>query len=164
MDCGGEIMNRLPRNNKGVTLIELISAIAILSIVAFSAFTLLMFSIRSHNFIMSGSSAAQDADLLNKRLELLFTDSVTVELAETDEEKVITLSYENGTEDETTLCIEDGNLVFTDGDSNEVWQENLSDFKAEPVGETGLLKVSYTIGNRSFMKLFRVSKIAKTSQ
>ena len=62
------------KNNKGFSLMELISAIAILSIVAIAAFTLLMFSINSNNMILSGASASQDAELLNKRLELLFGD------------------------------------------------------------------------------------------
>ena len=51
---------------------ELISAIAILSIVAIAAFTLLIFSINSNNLILPGASASQDAELLNKLTQLSF--------------------------------------------------------------------------------------------
>ena len=43
------------RSNRGATLLELIAAVAVLSIVGLAAFTLLMFSIRTNNFIVDGT-------------------------------------------------------------------------------------------------------------
>lgn len=152
-------MKHLSKNNKGVTLIELISAIAILAIVAISVFTLLMFSIRSHNFIMSGSSSAQDAELLNKRLEIIFSEAEfpsaeeDSELKEEIELNAIVLS------DNKKLSFSENCLLLQDttqDDALEILQDNLSAFEIHRVTDTKIVRVSYTIGDRNFVKLFRV--------
>lgn len=160
-------------HNKGFTLIELISAIAILSIVGISAFTLLMFSIRSNNMIVTGTSAAQDADLLNKRLEILFDrEDCFVAVATSGEptesgveNSSITISFHppesNGSSvyawTGESLDFSNGTLRILNENSEEILQDKLSDFAVERVPNTNLLKVSYTIGDRSFLKLFRVN-------
>ena len=107
--------------NKGFTLIELISAIAILSIVAFSAFTLLMFSIRSNNVIVTGASAAQDADLLNKRLELCFADAV---LTGDVSVSLDAIAFSDGKK----LRFAENVLYFDkDSDEDEILQDNLQE-------------------------------------
>ena len=145
-------------NNKGFSLIELISAIAILSIVAISAFTLLMFSINSNNMILSGASASRDAELLNKRLELLFGDQyISIE-----EELCVIKLYEvqedvySPTGEE--LFYDGGTLTFG-AESPELLQENLSSFSVSQVEGTSLIKISYTIGDHSFTKLFSVKDV-----
>ena len=147
------MMNR--NTNKGFTLIELISAIAILSIVAFSAFTLLMFSIRSNNVIVTGASAAQDADLLNKRLELCFADAV---LTGDVSVSLDAIDFSDGKK----LRFAENVLYFGNGsDEAEILQDNLQSFEITPVNDTDLVRVSYTIGERNFVKLFRLNTAAE---
>ena len=146
-------MNR--NTDKGFTLIELISAIAILSIVAFSAFTLLMFSIRSNNVIVTGASAAQDADLLNKRLELCFADAV---LTGDVSVSLDAIDFSDGKK----LRFAENVLYFDKGsDEDEILQDNLQSFEITPVNGTDLVRVSYTIGERNFVKLFRLNTTAE---
>ena len=155
-------MNR--NTDKGFTLIELISAIAMLSIVAFSAFTLLMFSIRSNNVIVTGASAAQDADLLNKRLELCFADAVL-----TGDVNVNGNGNGNGVlldaidfSDGKKLRFAENVLYFGNGsDDDEILQDNLQSFEIMKVNGTDLIRVSYTIGERNFVKLFRLNTAAE---
>ena len=146
-------MKHLSKNNKGVTLIELISAIAILAIVAISVFTLLMFSIRSHNFIMSGSSSAQDAELLNKRLEIIFSEAEFPSAEGEIDLNAIVLS-----DNKKLSFSEDGLLLQDTTQENEleIIQDNLSSFEIHRVTNTKIVRVSYTIGDRNFVKLFRV--------
>lgn len=139
--------------DKGFTLIELISAIAILSIVAFSAFTLLMFSIRSNNVIVTGASAAQDADLLNKRLELCFANAVLSD--EVDEINLEAIDCGGG-----KILWLDGDVLYfgsNDPEEDEILQDNLRSFEITKVNGTNLIRVSYTIGERDFVKLFRLN-------
>ena len=149
-------------HNKGFTLIELISAIAILSIVGISAFTLLMFSIRSNNLIVTGTSAAQDADLLNKRLEILFEDTKVVLMPEDKSEnetwqriKLVPMQDE---EIEAYLEVVDNALQYSVPPAEpEIYQDNLSFFEIRLIPDTNLLRISYSIGDREFTKLFRVN-------
>ena len=155
----------MKHNNQGYTLMELISAIAILSIVAIAAFTLLMFSINSNNMILSGASASQDAELLNKRLDLLFEDVyISLEIAENGEmsdvlfyEKVTVQDEETYHETGKKLILSNGKLTYDDGTTAELLQENLSDFSISSVNGTSLVKISYSIGDHLFTKLFRVN-------
>ena len=155
----------MKHNNKGFSLVELISAIAILSIVAIAAFTLLMFSINSNNMILAGASASQDAELLNKRLKLLFADQhIYLEIADTEEfeevifyEKVTVQDEETYPETGKKLILSNGKLTYGDETSVELLQENLSDFSISSVNGTSLIKISYSIGDHHFTKLFRVN-------
>ena len=155
------------KNNQGYTLMELISAIAILSIVAIAAFTLLMFSINSNNMILSGASASRDAELLNKRLDLLLADQyISLEIAENGELSGV-LFYEVE-QDKVTysqtakkLILSNGKLTYGDETSVELLQENLSDFSISSVNGTSLIKISYSIGDHHFTKLFRVNFVPK---
>ena len=150
------MMNR--NTDKGFTLIELISAIAILSIVAFSAFTLLMFSIRSNNVIVTGASAAQDADLLNKRLELCFADAVLTGDVNGNSVSLDAIAFSDGKK----LRFAENVLYFGNGsDEAEILQDNLQSFEITPVNDTDLVRVSYTIGERNFVKLFRLNTAAE---
>lgn len=148
-------------NNKGFSLMELISAIAILSIVAISAFTLLMFSINSNNMILAGASASQDAELLNKRLESLFVDQhIYLETGELEEvifyKKITVQGEETYPETGKKLILSNGKLTYGDEASAELLQENLSEFSISSVNGTSLIKISYSIGDHQFTKLFRV--------
>lgn len=159
----------MKHNNKGFSLVELISAIAILSIVAIAAFTLLMFSINSNNMILAGASASQDAELLNKRLKLLFADQhIYLEIADTEEfeevifyEKVTVQDEETYSETGKKLISSNGKLTYGDETSVELLQENLSDFSISSVNGTSLIKISYSIGDHHFTKLFRVNFVPK---
>ncbi len=147
--------------NKGFTLIELISAIAILSIVAFSAFTLLMFSIRSNNVIVTGASAAQDADLLNKRLELCFADAVLAGEVNGDSVSLDAIDFSDGKKlrfNENVLYLGIGS---EESEEDEILQDNLQSFEIMKVNGTDLIRVSYTIGERNFVKLFRLNTAAE---
>ena len=157
-------------NNKGFSLMELISAIAILSIVAIAAFTLLMFSINSNNMILAGASASQDAELLNKRLELLFGDEdIYLEIADTEEHKAV-IFYEKVQGEETypetgkKLILSNGKLTYGDEASAELLHENLSNFSISSVNGTSLIKISYSIGDHQFTKLFRVNFVPENDQ
>jgi prepilin-type N-terminal cleavage/methylation domain-containing protein len=154
------------KNDKGFSLMELISAIAILSIVAIAAFTLLMFSINSNNMILAGASASQDAELLNKRLKLLFADPhIYLETGELEEvifyEKVTVQDEETYPETGKKLILSNGKLTYGDEASAELLQENLSDFSISSVNGTSLIKISYSIGDHQFTKLFRVNFVPK---
>ena len=139
----------MKHNNQGYTLMELISAIAILSIVAIAAFTLLMFSINSNNTILSGASASRDAELLNKRLDLLFEDVyISLEIAENGEmsdvlfyEKVTVQDEETYHETGKKLILSNGKLTYGDETSVELLQEHLSDFSISSVNGTSLVKI-----------------------
>ena len=162
----------MKHNNKGFTLMEMISAIAILSIVAIAAFTLLMFSINSNNLILAGASASQDAELLNKRLELLFADQhISHEIADTEEleevlfyEKVTVQGEETYPETGKKLILSNGQLTYDDGTSVELLQENLSNFSISSVNGTSLIKISYSIGDHQFTKLFRVNFVPEKNE
>ena len=165
----------MKHNNKGFSLMELISAIAILSIVAIAAFTLLMFSINSNNMILAGASASQDAELLNKRLELLFgdedenvfikVDNATYEItfysekvSESDPEAREYISTDE------TLLLQDDSLYFGKTSSRELLQDNFFEYKVETIDKTNLIKISYSIGDHQFTKLFRVNFVPENDQ
>jgi hypothetical protein len=155
---GGRRMKK-GMNNKGISLIELISAIAILSIVAFASFTLLIFSVRSNNWIVTGAAAAQDADLLNKRLEVCFQ---TASFPSKTDDCEIALS-EVSFADDKQLQYEEGVLSLVgENDSSELLQDNLQAFQIVKIENKSLIRVSYSIGNRRFSRLFRVNLIAET--
>ena len=157
----------MKHNNQGYTLMELISAIAILSIVAIAAFTLLMFSINSNNMILAGASASQDAELLNKRLESLFGDEdIYLEIADTEEVIFCEKVQDEETYPETgkKLILSNGKLTYGDETSAELLQENLSNFSISSVNGTSLIKISYSIGDHQFTKLFRVNFVPENDQ
>lgn len=159
------------KNNKGFTLIEMISAIAILSIVAIAAFTLLMFSINSNNMILAGASASQDAELLNKRLESLFVDEDKNVFIKVDNDTYeITFYSENVSENDPDaryvptdeiLLLQDNSLYFCKASSRELLQDNFFNYKVETIDKTNLIKISYSIGDHHFTKLFRVNFVPK---
>lgn len=148
---------------------ELISAIAILSIVAIAAFTLLMFSINSNNMILAGASASQDAELLNKRLAILFDkhyvsieDSTEGEEVEFSLERISFYEKEDYSQETNPKSIEFDNEVLSIGGN--VCHENLSNFSISSVNGTSLIKISYSIGDHQFTKLFRVNFVPENDQ
>ena len=153
----------MKHNNKGFSLMELISAIAILSIVAIAAFTLLMFSINSNNMILAGASASQDAELLNKRLELLFGDEDENVFIKVDNDTYeITFYSENDyVPTDEILLLKDNSLYFRKASSCELLQDNFFNYKVETIDKTNLIKISYSIGDHHFTKLFRVNFVPK---
>ena len=140
------------RSNRGATLLELVAAVAVLSIVGLSAFALLMFSIRTNNYIVDGSAATQDANLLNSRLELFFDDKITVESTEEGQYSVFLITSEDEEAKMVSLTFEGDTLKCDD----EIVCNGLSAFKIDKVNGTRLIRVSYTIEERSFVKLFRL--------
>jgi hypothetical protein len=52
--------------------------------------------------------------------------------------------------------LSNGKLTYGDETSAELLQENLSDFSISSVNGTSLIKISYSIGDHQFTKLFRV--------
>lgn len=131
-------MKNTPVSNRGATLIELITSIAILSVVGISCFMLLMFSIRTNTFIVTGTSACRDAEVLNNRLEHLLKDA---EVSVEEKEAKIIIKDNNG--NEVVLQWIDGSILQLDG--SEI-QEDITDFEIEPIEKT-LLRISYTIDN-----------------
>ena len=161
--------------NKGFSLMELISAIAILSIVAIAAFTLLMFSINSNNMILAGASASQDAELLNKRLKLLFGDEDENVFIKVDNDTYeITFYSEKVSESDPdareyistdeTLLLQDNSLYFGKTSSRELLQDNFFEYKVETIDKTNLIKISYSIGDHQFTKLFRVKFVPEKNE
>ncbi len=145
------------RSNRGVTLIELIASIAILSIVGFAAFTLLMFSIRTNNFIVTGSTASKDAQQLNDRLEILFDDVIDIaKSTETDGTYLLSFNPALEGDEPTTAALSfDGTTLIYD---DLVYCEEISDFRLESIPDTSLIRVTYSIGSREFVKLFRLRR------
>ena len=164
----------MKHNNKGFSLMELISAIAILSIVAIAAFTLLMFSINSNNMILAGASASQDAELLNKRLESLFVDEDKKVFIKVNKDTYeITFYSENVSKSNSdaryvptdeTLLLQDNSLYFRKASSYELLQDNFFNYKVETIDKTNLIKISYSIGDHQFTKLFRVNFVPENDQ
>lgn len=148
------------RSNCGATLIELIASIAVLSIVGLASFTLLMFSIRTNNFIVTGSTASKDADLLNSRLELLFDEVVDVpEPIDGKYRLPLAATTEGGEVKHCELSVNDTTLLCDE----EVFQEGVTSFLIERISGTSLIRVSYTIDDREFVKLFRLCELPETS-
>ena len=154
---------------------ELISAIAILSIVAIAAFTLLMFSINSNNMILAGASASQDAELLNKRLESLFVDEDKKVFIKVDNDTYeITFYSKNVSKSNSdardyvptgeTLLLQDNSLYFGKTSSRELLQDNFFEYKVETIDKTNLIKISYSIGDHQFTKLFRVKFVPEKNE
>lgn len=130
-------------SNRGATLIELISSIAILSIVGLSCFTLLMFSIRTNQFIFSSSSACRDAEVLNDRLEFLLRDA-TIRIDASDEDIIcIMLCDSEVNRAENDIVWYRDSLDLKQGDS--VLQDKINDFSAEIIDGTNLVCIKYTI-------------------
>jgi type II secretory pathway pseudopilin PulG len=144
------------RSNRGATLLELIASVAVLSIVGFAAFTLLMFSIRTNDFIVDGSVATKDAELLNRRFDQLFEMVYAQELITdgeaTEYQLALLPTEEDGEIASTVLALRGDNLYC--GDT--VYCEGVAAFKLETVYATRLVRISYTIGERAFVKLFRL--------
>lgn len=135
-------------SNRGATLIELITAIAILSIVSISCFTLLMFSIRTNSFITLGTNACRDAELLNIRLEAMLKDAEVKVSIENDSLEFI---------DEKQFCYSDGEQLCYDGT---LIQENVTNFKCVPIEGTNLIRITYTIDERyTSTKIFACAKV-----
>jgi hypothetical protein len=122
--------------------------------------------------ILAGASASQDAELLNKRLKLLFADQhIYLEIADTEEleevifyEKVTVQDEETYPETGKKLILSNGKLTYGDEASAELLQENLSDFSISSVNGTSLIKISYSIGDHHFTKLFRVNFVPENDQ
>lgn len=142
------------RSNRGATLLELIAAVAVLSIVGLAAFTLLMFSIRTNNFIVDGSVASRDAGLLNNRLKLFFENKVDIVEKEAGEEYLVSLATTdgNGSAENVSLILMGEKLLC----GEEIFCEDISAFQIEKIGSTRLIRVSYTIDDRDYVKLFRL--------
>lgn len=145
-------MKNFLNENRGVTLIELITSIAVLSIVAVSSFTLLMFSIRTNTFIVTGSALSRDSDLLNDRLSLLLRD-YKISVSD-DEVFFFEATSFNETEQDVDhsagrLLLEGEELVYypdetkTDG---QVLEDCVTRFHVTIVEESGtLLRIEYTL-------------------
>ncbi len=148
------------RSNHGATLIELICSIAVLSIVGLASFTLLMFSIRTNNYIVEGSASSKDADLFNSRFALFLEDKVGFEPS-TDGSFAFSLAQTEGdaTVPTVTLSVSEDKLLC----GEEVFCENISQFQIIRISDTRLIRVSYTIGDRSYSKLFRLQDPPQTS-
>lgn len=147
-------MKAFLKDRRGATLIELIASVAILSIVALSCFILLMFSIRTNSFIVTGSSFSQDSDLLNERLALLLKDAeVTV-----DGDAVLVAVGEDTV---GLLFLQGEELVYQPADGErQILEDNISGFEAEIVEEDGvLLRIEYTFDETySCVKIFSCQK------
>ena len=144
------------RSNRGATLLELIAAVAIFSIVGLTSFALLMFSIRTNDYIVDGADATGDSNLLNARLALFFNDKITVaETAEEGQYSVSLVPADEGSSPEQVLLTFDcaqGTLFC----GEEIFCEDLSAFSLEPIAGTNLIRASYSIGEREYVKLFRL--------
>ena len=145
------------RSNRGATLIELIASIAVLSIVGLASFTLLMFSIRTNNFIITGSTASKDADLLNRRLELLFDEVADVPQSLNEKYYLPRSVAEVGGEVEHYVLSWEDTTLYCDG---EIYQEDISAFLLEHIPGTSLVRASYTIDERDFVKIFRLGGLS----
>jgi len=155
---------KTPRNdNRGATLIELISSIAILSIIGICCSMLLMFSIKTNNYILTGTSAYKDASLLNDRLEQVFANATividdtgnTVESSDentdeiTDEIESVWLDLGGETPVELKLV----GSSSCQGDA--VLQDYIDDLSFKLYQDAGLVRVRYTIGSsRNIEKVF----------
>lgn len=143
---------KTPRNhNRGATLIELIASVAVLSIIGICCYTLLMFSIRTNNIILTGTSAYRDAELLNDRLEYLFNNS-SVLVKTTEENDTSDESDAESENDVVTLVLEDESTIVLTCIGSSLWQgetelqDRITFFSADVIEEAGLIRIRYTIG------------------
>ncbi len=149
-------MKKLCNFNRGATLIELITSIAILSIVGVSCFTLLMFSIRTNNFILTGTNACRDAELINDRLELAFEDKEIFIESASNEGVFSNITF--------TINSEDSGLSFEWNGStlsylDETIQQNITGFNYEIIENTNLLRITYTIDDSyTSTKIFKCKR------
>ena len=143
---------KILRSNRGATLLELVAAIAIFSVVGLAAFTLLMFSIRTNNYIVDISESTQEANLLNTRLELFFEDKVAV-ARDYNEGTYGFLHFPADNSKQYFLLTFEGNTLKC---GKQVFSEKLSRFSLEKIKGTNLIQVSYSIGEREFTKIFRL--------
>ena len=132
-------MKMIKSSNRGATLIELISSVAILAIIGLSCFTLLMFSIRTNQFIFSSNSACRDAEVLNDRLEFLLRDATV--LMET--EICIVLCDETENIPDNDIIWDQESQTLKQGD--EVLQDNITAFSVKRIDGINLVCVKYTI-------------------
>ena len=145
---------KILRSNRGATILELVATIAIFSVVGLAAFPLLMFSIRTNNYIVDISDATQDANLLNTRLELFFEDKIA---AARDYHEgtygFLCLPSEHNEPREYFLLTFEGNTLKC---GEEVFSDKLSRFSLARIKGTKLIHVTYSIGDREFTKIFRL--------
>ncbi len=145
-------------SNRGATLIELITSIAILSIVGLSCFTLLMFSIRTNRLIFASNSACRDAEVLNDRLEVLFQNA-TIAIDDTAE-NIVAFDLD-GNKETVELTWSDSTLMQGE---EMLLQDGITDFSAEIIEGTKLLRVQYTIDDTyKCTKVFSFAFVADES-
>ena len=145
---------KILRSNRGATILELVAAIAIFSVVGLAAFTLLMFSIRTNNYIVDISDSTQEANLLNTRLELFFEDKIAAVGGKDDSTYgFLRLPSEHNEPREYFLLTFESNTLKC---GEEVFSEKLSGFSLERIKGTKLIHVAYSIGDREFTKIFRL--------
>lgn len=140
-------MRNFLNENRGVTLIELITSIAVLSIVAVSSFTLFMFSIRTNSFIVTGSALSRDSDLLNDRLSLLLRD---YKLIVSDKDEISFEDTEPGGDHSGGKLLLEGEefVYYPDGTKTDrqVLEDCVTRFHVTIVEEGGtLLRIEYTL-------------------
>lgn len=136
-------MKMIKSSNRGATLIELISSVAILAIIGLSCFTLLMFSIRTNQFIFSSNSACRDAEVLNDRLEFLLRDAtVLIDTSNEDYICIILCDSEENLAENDIVWYRNSLELRQDAD---VLQDKIDDFSAEIIDGTNLVCIKYTI-------------------
>jgi hypothetical protein len=59
------------------------------------------------------------------------------------------------------LLLQDNSLYFGKTSSRELLQDNFFNYKVETIDKTNLIKISYSIGEHHFTKLFRVNFVPK---
>ena len=154
-------MKILHSSNRGATLIELISSIAIFSILGISCFTLLMFSIRTNNTILEETAACRDAEVLNERLGVLLKDAIVVVEDDFDFEngpiQTINIRILNSEDEYETLSLKFDGGTLMQGDS--VLQDDVTDCSFQLFSkETNLIRIQYIINDTyTCSKLFLIA-------
>ena len=114
--------NRLSKNNKGATLIEVIAVIAVLSVVA-AAVAGFMITGAKMSVNVSGKAGASikeqtAVEFINKTILKYGVDALELYPAEGEDQKALQITLSNG--ESAFICTQEGAVVYKIGESDRV--------------------------------------------
>ncbi len=170
-------MKRIWKDQRGMTLLELLVAVAILSVVSIASVSLLLFCIRTNSFIITGSSSSVRSDQLNARLATYFSAAHAIKIEQIGENEGLILidCFVEESDEEPSVSFQlrwdasEETLSFSAGEENwVVIGEKITDFEPTLLPEAedfemevkqNLLRLQYTVsGSYTCTKIFRIGK------
>lgn len=154
-------MKTVFKDDRGMTLLELMTALALFSVILVASALLLLFCVRMGNLVAVEAQVNAQMNALLNRFETLFLQATAVEGSSRE------IRLQIGGETQVLLWEETtGTLSLSTPSAVEVLAESVSDWHWEPIpGQPRLIRVHGCIGaNHTFTKVFMLPDVPVNKQ